>query len=46
MNENNNFLAQAVRELNIYYTPKAIIDYINLVTIIKNPPYDVRKNIK
>lgn len=34
-----NYLEKAKNELLTYYTPKEIIDKINMDVIIKNPPF-------
>ena len=40
-----NYLEKAVNDL-VYYTPKKVVEKIQLHLIIKNPPYDIRKRTK
>lgn len=40
------YLTEAVDSLPIYRTPEKILEFIEKEIIIKNPPYDVRKNTK
>lgn len=43
MKTNQNFIIKSLEKLYLYKTPKSIIDLINKDSIIKNPPYDVKK---
>lgn len=40
-----NYIEKAVNEL-VYYTPKKVVEKMQLHLIIKNPPYDIRKSNK
>jgi len=40
------YLIEAVDQLPIYKTPEAILEYIEMQIIIKNPPYDTERKSK
>lgn len=42
----SHYLAKAVNALQIYKTPEKILKVVEKHSLIKNPPYDVRKSTK